>query len=125
MTYTREEYQELLEKQGKERLNGQKPGFEYLVQAQVKMENLTGDQYWDIYLSYLQDVLERISVQSDHARDRLCNTKMVDPNAIIEIKMEIAGLNSQIKLLEAIIGLPKAIMESADTAKERLKDLGG
>ena len=125
MTYTREEYQELLEKQGKERLNGQKPGFEYLVQAQVKMENLTGDQYWDIYLSYLQDVVERISVQSDHARDRLCNTKMVDPNAIIEIKMEIAGLNSQIKLLEAIIGLPKAIMESADTAKERLKDLGG
>ena len=124
MTYTREDYQELVKEKAKERLNGQKPGLEYLVQAQVKMENLTGDQYWDIYLSYLQDVFERVSTQAGQVRDNLCDPKMVDSNAIMGVKLELAGLNGQIKMLEAIIGLPKAIMESSEMAKDRLKSLG-
>ncbi len=124
MTYDRREWDEHVERQGKTKLNGQKPGLEYLVQAQVKMENLTGDQYWDIYLSYLQDVFERVSVQAGQARDQLCDPRLVDSNAIMGVKLELAGLNGQIKMLEAIIGLPKAIMESSEMAKERLASLG-
>lgn len=124
MTYTREEYQELLKKQGKEKLNGQKPGLEYLVQAQVKMELLTGDQYWDIFLSYLQSSLEALRVQESQIRDQLCMPGLVDPNAMMEVKLDLVGVSNQAKAIEAIIGLPKAIMESSEKAKERLATLG-
>lgn len=124
MTFNREDWRELNKRQGKETLNGERPNLQYLVQAQVKQENLTGDQYWDIYLSYLQEVFERITPQANQIRDRLCDPKVVDPNAIMEAKLALADINGQIRMIEAILGLPKAIMESGDKAKERLEGFG-
>ncbi len=124
MTFTREQYQELVKEQGKERLNGQKPGLEYLVQAQVKMELLTGDQHWDIYLSWIQCSLEALRNQKTQLTDKLCDPNLVDPNAIMAVKLALADVSGQIIAIEAIIGLPKAIMESSEKAKERLEGLG-
>ncbi len=124
MSVTREDYEEFVEREGKKKLNGERPNLEYLVQAQVKMELLTGDQHWDVFLSYLQSSLEALEHQRIQLTEKLCAPNLVDPNGIMEVKLMLAGVGGQILAVEAIIGLPKAIRESADKAKERLETLG-
>lgn len=102
------------------KLNGHKPHLEYLAQAEVKMENLTGDPYWDIYLSYLQEALERMTARHSQLEAELCSPDTVDPNAIMGIKLAIAQIGGQIDAVEQAISLPKSIMEMGERAKEKL-----
>ena len=117
MSFTREEYADLLEKKQKNKMNGERPTLEYLVQAQVKMELLTGNQHWDIFLSYLQSALEGLKITEDQYRDKLCSSSLVDSNEIMLTKMGLAETKGQITLLEGIIALPKDIIESGEKAK--------
>jgi hypothetical protein len=120
MTYQREDYNNLVAERKKKELNGHKPHLEYLAQAEVKMENLTGNPYWDIYLSYLQEALERMSSRHSQLEAELCSPDTVDPNVIMGIKLAIAQIGGQIDAVEQAIALPKSIMEMGDRAKEKL-----
>ena len=123
MSYSREDYDALIEK-NKKSLNGERPNLEYLTQAAVKQVLLTGNPHWDTFLSYLQSALERMLDQEIQLRDRLCSSSLVSPDGIMETKLALAEIVGQIKTIEAVIGLPKDIMETGEKAKDRLKDLG-
>ena len=121
--YSRSDYDELKEKQAKESLNGQKGTLEYLVQAEVKMELLTGNPHWDIFLSYIQAHLDGLKDRLFQSRDSLCSSSTVNPDRITSLKLEIAELAGIIKGLEAVMSLPKGIMEEGEKARERLNGL--
>jgi hypothetical protein len=120
MSYTREEWLGLNEKNRKKSLNGERPHMEYLVQAQVKMSYLTGVQEWDIFLSYLQSALDTLKLIQAEKRNALCSPSLVDTNSIMEVKLDLAEVTGQINLLEGVLALPKDIMESGERAKALL-----
>ena len=122
MTGTREQFRELMKEKAKEKskVNGQSGNLEFLVQAQVKMENLTGDQYWDRFLSLVQAGLDKMKAQEVSLRDALCSPGMVDPNDIMAIKLSLANVGGQIASLEMVLQLPTDIINSGEQAKNRL-----
>lgn len=120
--FDREDYEDLRErKRGK--TNGHSQNLEYLVQAQVKMELLTGDPHWDRFLSYLQSSSDAMHEILSGLEKRICDPGLVDPAQIMEAKMSIARMMGRIETMDAVIGLPKDIIESGEKAKERLGDL--
>lgn len=121
--FSRSDFDEWKERSAKESLNGQKGQLEYLVQAEVKQKNLTGDQYWDIFLSYIQSTLEMLKDRDFKLRDTVCSPSTVSPNVITKLKLEIADVGGMIKMAEAVLSLPKGIMEEGEKARERLDDL--
>ncbi len=121
--YSRSDYADLQERQAKEKLNGQKGHLEYLVQAEVKMELLTGNPHWDVFLSYIQSTIEGLDARLEHARNTLCDPKTVNADLIFSLKLEIAELGGMIKSMEAVLSLPKGIMEEGEKAREILSDL--
>ena len=120
MSHTYEDYQELLEKKAKDKLNGQRPQLEYLKQAQVKMELLTGDPHWDTFLSYLQNALEGLRLVEERFEKELIAPDLVDHGDIMKVKHGLVQVSAQINLLEGILALPKDIIESGEKAKALL-----
>ena len=120
MSYTREDWLELNESNRKKAMNGQRGNMEYLVQAQVKQSYLTANPDWDVFLSYLQNALNQLQGREQELRDALCSPSVVDTSAIMQLKLEIAEIVGQIKLLEGVLALPKDIIEAGDKAKALL-----
>ena len=58
MNHTYDEFRKTVKARQAEKAEKYRPQLEMLAQAEVKAGLLTGDPNWDIYLSYLQAVLE-------------------------------------------------------------------
>ncbi len=121
--YSRSDVEDMQKRLGKEKMNGQRGQLEYLVQAEVKMELLTGNPDFDVFLSYIQSTLNGLNDRLFLARDALCSSRTVNSDAITQLKLEIAGLDGMIKSMEAVLSLPKGIMEEGEKAKEILSGL--
>lgn len=117
--YDRGDFEELRKR--KPKVNGQH--LEYLAQAEMMMQNLTGDQYWDRFLSYIQSALDGMKANLSGMEEALCSPSMVDPNEIMAAKLAIAAVGGRIESLEAVLALPKDIMETGERAREKLKSL--
>ena len=121
--YSKGDVADMRERLAKDKLNGQKGHLEYLVQAEVKMELLTGNPHWDTFLSYIQSTLDGLNGRLQQARDILCDPKTVNSDLITSLKLEIAEVSGMIKSMEAVLSLPKGIMEEGEKARERLSGL--
>ncbi len=121
--YSRGDVKDMRERLGKEKMNGQRGQMEYLVQAEVKMELLTGNPHWDIFLSYIQSTLDGLKDRLFAARNSLCSSSTVNPDLITALKLEIAEVGGMVKSMEAVLSLPKGIMEEGEKAREILADL--
>lgn len=121
--YSKGDVKDMRERLAKESLNGQRGQMEYLVQAEVKMELLTGNPHWDIFLSYIQFTLDGLNSRLSQARDALCSPATVNPDLITSLKLEIAEVGGMVKSMEAVLSLPKGIMEEGEKARERLNGL--
>lgn len=121
--YSKGDVKDMRERLDKKKMNGQKGQLEYLVQAEVKMELLTGNPHWDVFLSYIQSTLEGLNFRLTQAREALCSTATVSPDLITQLKLEIAEVGGMIKSMEAVLSLPKGIMEEGEKARERLDAL--
>lgn len=121
--YSRSDVTDMQKRVAKEKMNGQRGQLEYLVQAEVKMELLTGDPHWDVFLSYIQSTIEGLKDRLFTARDSLCSSSTVNPDLITALKLEIAEVAGMIKSMEAVLSLPKGIMEEGEKAREILSGL--
>ncbi len=121
--YSRSDVTDMQERLGKEKMNGQRGQLEYLVQAEVKMGLLTGNPDFDVFLSYIQSTLNGLDERLGQARNVLCDPKTVNSDLITALKLEIAEVGGMIKSMEAVLSLPKGIMEEGEKARERLDAL--
>lgn len=103
--------------------NGQAQSLEFLVQAQVRMENLTGDANFDRFLTYLQSSSESMNALLEDLERRICDPATHDGTEIMELKLAIARMMGRVEAMNAVIELPKAIIETGERARERLKVL--
>ncbi len=108
-----------------ERAQERRPQLEMLAQAEVQAGLLTGDPNWDIFLSYIQAVLEVTKGQRDAFAAVIADPATVEHDRIMSAKIGLAECKGLIDAWEAVISLPKDILEvgrEARTLLERMPD---
>ncbi len=118
--FDREDYAEFAERQKKQKANGHSSALEFLAQAEVHQRNLTGQPEWDRFLSYIQSTRDRIGQARLALKEKLCDISLVDNNEIMAVKMDIVRLDSLAEAFDAVLSLPKDIMETGEKAREEL-----
>ncbi len=103
------------------RTDGRDYNLTMVQQAAVKAELLTGDPVWDLFLTYLQHALEETETYRQSAQDTLTHPNMVDHHSMLQAKIALAECNSRIAILEAVISLPKDLIEMGAKAKGLLE----
>lgn len=119
-----EDYRELVGRKKKEKINGERWNLQFLAQAQVRQNNLTGNPDFDRFLSYIQATVESLQEKSKSYEAMLCDPMLVNHDRIMEIKIAKTGVDNMIGALVAVMELPRQIMEVGEQAKEKLKSLG-
>jgi hypothetical protein len=87
-----------------------------LRQAGVAAANLTGNQYWDMYLSYLQGAIDQSLECKRAIEEGLADPAMVDHNEIIRLKIALQDFVSTISALRAAISLPRDLERNGEAA---------
>ena len=88
-----------------------------LRQAAVAAESLTGDESWDIFLSYLQSAVNETGKQLATLQNRLMAPTTVNHEEILTLKIGIAECQARISAWSAAIKLPNDIKEKGRNAK--------
>ena len=121
MNLTYDEYQKRLETKKAEKAAEHRPQLQMLAQAEIKARNLTGDPIWDLFLSYLQAFLETTEDQQRAFESALTDSKTVDHAGILVAKIGAAECKSRVETLEAVISLPKDLIEMGQEATALLE----
>ncbi len=123
MSFDRDELTELLGKKRAEGAGVNRSMLRMLSQAAVSANHLTADPSWDIFLSYLQDMLEKATKARDGIMLELARPDLVNPDAVLQRRIGVIRLNERIDLLNFIIAMPKDIKKTGTLAAEQLKEL--
>ena len=92
------------------------------VRAAVHATDLTNNPTWDTFLGYIAGAKEQVENAKQSYRDALLNPFTVGHDDLLRAKIALADLEGQIKALDWIVELPKAILETGGKARELLKD---
>lgn len=104
-----------------EREAAHRPQIEMLAQAQVKTELLTGDAHWDWFLSFLQAAVDHTEGQRDAFAAIIADPKTVQIDTIMEAKIGLAECKARLDAWNAVISLPKDLIEMGQEAKTLLE----
>lgn len=125
MTFDREEYRRFLKsREQKQQAQNARLSLEQLMQAEVKMENLTGDGNWDLFLQYIQAAKDKLTERRRSAIDLLASIGVSDIKEVMHYKLLVAELTGRLLALEAIVSLPAEIQKSGEQAKGLLERMG-
>lgn len=119
--FDRSEFDAYVTQKASKRLNGSRLALEQLQQAQVRMENLTGDPDWDLFLSYVEAGIQRTEREAVTHLDQLRSPTTVNVDEIMQLKMALHGCQARIDAWRAILELPKDIRDSGEQAKTLLE----
>ncbi len=92
----------------------------WMAQAEVSAENLTGMPEWTIYQQILQGATERTQEQVKQLELILRSPDLVDHDAMLKIKLSIALCDGRIDAWRTALMLPSDIKKSAQSAQEIL-----
>ena len=87
--------------------------------AAVSFEHLTGNEYWDRYLSNLQELLNVAT--KERARYQEYTLNVYNEQAMREGQCKYHEFDAQVKLLQHIMGLPYEIINSYARVKQNEK----
>ena len=99
----------------------QRPRLELLRQAAIRTELLTGSSEWDSFLGYIQAVMEETEAQRKSLIELLSDPLVVDHVHIMQAKIALAECKGRIDAWQAVIELPKDLIEVGDKAKGLLE----
>lgn len=120
MSYERSDFEELAARKREERSATQLPMLRALAAVKPKMQALTNDENWDRYLAYLSGLIEDLETARATAQAALANPSLVNQDQIMVAKMALHINDAQIAAFEIARDLPKALMQSAEAAREVL-----
>ena len=116
--YDRVDFERWLQTKSRDqRAQMDQPGLELIAQAGVKAGNLTEHPLWDTFLSYLQAGVETAKADVATLRTTLEDPNLNDHVQILGVKAALLLRNERITVLEAVIALPKEIIEQGGRAK--------
>ena len=88
-----------------------------MAQAAVAMEDLTEQPMWDLFLRYLKAAQEQWRGERGALVDMLVQSDSMAEGTILGVRFKIARLDERIRVVDAIIGLPKDLIGKGENAK--------
>ena len=119
--FDRSDFDAYVAQKASKRINGSRLALEQLQQAQVRMENLTGDPDWDLFLSYIEAGIQRTEREAVAHLDQLRNPATVNVDEIMQLKLASHGCQERINAWRSVLELPKDIRSSGEQAKTLLE----
>ena len=89
-----------------------------MVRDAVHVEALTGDPHWDRFLSFVQAGANQTQEAIDHTKRILEDPRIVNHDAILATKLELAKFLAMKETIEWLLELPKVIMTQGSKARE-------
>jgi hypothetical protein len=123
MAYERKDFDDLMEKQGIERVRRLAPHLRAQEHAALSASQITGDEHWDHFLEVVQARIKVCITERDKAAEALKNSDDFSPETLVNQKLAARLFGKEVKALEWVIELPKIIMEQGERAKELLGKL--
>ncbi len=120
MNLSFDDWQKRVDAKGAERAQEHRPVLKMLAQAEVKAGLLTGDPNWDIFLSYVQADVEFMEGLRDGFEAKIADPRTVNHEQIVLAKIGLAECTATINAWEAVISLPKDILEMGREARTLL-----
>ena len=117
MSFDREDFQALLAKRAQQAPRAGQSS-EALLQAAVEAKYLTGSEYWDLYLRYIQSAVERSQAVEQQLMYALASPGLVEHEKIIAVKMQLLECRARIEAWESAMELPKLLMERGAEVEE-------
>lgn len=99
--------------------------FRQMAQAAVAVENLTEQPMWDLFLRYLQAAKEAWEQERDGTLRHVLDATTTDMT--MALKMQAIRLEERVRLIDALMGLPKELIAIGEEAKgiaERMEEDG-
>ena len=92
----------------------------------MKAELLTGDEIWDMFLTYIQGSIETTNAHLRAFDDALADPDLVDDHEIRRIRISAIRCRERISAWQAVVELPKDLKKLGEDAKglvERLDSI--
>lgn len=125
MTFDREEFDAFLAKQKGVKLDQYVPSLTLLRQAAPPMETLTGLPTWDLFLNYLQGAIEKTREQLRTLDQQMRSSDVLSHEAMLQCKIQIIRCEERIAAWDAVVGLPKELVEHGTAAQGLLERMNG
>lgn len=100
--------------------------FAILAQAEVLAEHMTQVREWDLFLSYIAAAQEECAKEIDKLRAKISDPMVVDHDEVMRLKVLLEGWIQRQNAFQAVISLPKDLMEMGREAKslaERMAEM--
>jgi ABC-type Zn2+ transport system substrate-binding protein/surface adhesin len=121
MSFDRKDFEESVKQRTAQRNASRLPQLYSIAAVAPKMEALTRDERWDHYISHLSGVREKLDQARLSAQAKLGNPQVIKYEDMMEQKIWLLINEAQIQAIDLAIGLPKALLESSEKAKELIK----
>ena len=92
-------------------------------QASVEAEKLTGDPMWDRFLTYVQAAIENTRRWVESMKAMLEDPNLVGADDVARIRINIMLGNERIRAWQAMIDMPKEMIEKGEEAANMLMEL--
>ena len=119
MAYERTDYDELLKRKLGDRVELQRTTLERVVGTGALMDDLTGRPEWDFFLQAVAEMKEAADALVDQVNEILLGPE-TDQNTLMSAKIARATAVATSEAYESVMKIPKAIIETAHSAKKVL-----
>jgi hypothetical protein len=119
----RAEFDRLLKRQAHDRVKDQERDLRQAAQATVPIDKLTHSEEWDYFVSIIQEEMNGTSALLDSLYEEMNTDTSFEPHIMAQRKAYAMRVAERRLTLEAILALPKQIMEIGENAKLALENL--
>ena len=122
MSYDKQEWLESVGTKMRERTADTLPALKMMqAQAAPMHQVLTQFDYWNRYLSFLQELINRTTARKELAQARMQDPAIWDARQLAKLKSDILTADAMIQAWDVAMKLPKALIEDAGKAKELIE----
>jgi len=120
MTFEREDFERLRQSSLKDNYAKATSHLTLIKQGAVVGESMTGVQAWDTFLSFVQGAIDTTREQLDALNHTLASPDILDHDRMLSIKVSMIRCKERIAAWEAIVKLPKDLIEHGEQAQSLL-----
>ena len=89
----------------------------------AKIEILTQDENWNLFLSYLEASLKASKCHAQGMAEQLRDPMIVNPDQIAKIRAALSMADVRSAVIEEIIEFPKFLLEQGEKAKKQIAEM--
>ena len=127
MAFDRSEYKELENRKkhdGTVRPTNNSEMLAMMQQSAIKMEQMVRDENWNYFMTLLQSSIDKTKSDRENFFRQLTSPDVSSSELISLLRNYIILSDERIKTLEAVLLLPKQIIENGENAKIVLSEIG-